>query len=226
MAGGRFVGAYDVAQVVEMIAAAAAAGEPCPSNAAICGRLGYASVSTAARMLQMAESHGLVTVERGLSARVVSAADGSWRTSGETGRPHWSVVGIGTHVAAKAPRKARKSPRPPKALPAREQAPPRVLTDAERAIAAQIAASRAAHLNTIHSTPQPGGTPSPLPRVAPSGPAAASGHLHRTCQWPTGDRSTGGITFECSDATREGSSYCAVHHRRAYEPVPQRKLAA
>lgn len=42
--------------------------------------------------------------------------------------------------------------------------------------------------------------------------------VHRTCQWPTGDKATGRITFVCTDETMPGRPYCSAHCARAYEP--------
>ena len=82
--------------------------------------------------------------------------------------------------------------------------------------------------------PQSGGhSSSPDARVAPSVPAAASGHpvpapgTHRTCQWPSGDPRAPGFRF-CGDPNVvPGRPYCAAHCCRAYVvPADRRQDAA
>lgn len=135
-----------------------------------------------------------------------------------------SVVGrahrLGLEPRAPWAPRAIVETRPKPGPAAHVQPPPLATTDAERALSAQIAASR-----RTNSTPQPGVLPSPAPRVAPSGPAAASGHFFRTCQWPSGDRETG-YRFECKDATKPGRPYCLAHCAKAYVPHVARPMTA
>jgi hypothetical protein len=70
-----------VLELVATIKAAARAGRTCPANHELAAALGYQSVSSPATLLSQAEAAGLVVVERGHMARVVAAADGSWRTA-------------------------------------------------------------------------------------------------------------------------------------------------
>ena len=78
-----------MARIIEVIAAAARAGQACPSNQALADRFGYGGTSTVIALIRKAELLGLIRVERGMTSRVVSAADGSWRTAGTITTPHW-----------------------------------------------------------------------------------------------------------------------------------------
>lgn len=78
-----------VARVVQIIAEAARAQRPCPTNEALAATLGYGSTSSVARLVRKAELAGLIHVQRGQRDRVVSARDGRWRTAGAVTTPHW-----------------------------------------------------------------------------------------------------------------------------------------
>lgn len=94
-------GPAEVANLIEMLRREAQAGNPCPSNMDVAAHFGFSSVASAARLFQLAERAGLIVVERGQAARVVSAADGTWRTAGTVGAPHWRMA-RGAAIAMRA----------------------------------------------------------------------------------------------------------------------------
>lgn len=85
-------GPAEVSALVAWLQERALAGKVCPSNMAVAGHFGFSSVASAARLFQLAERAGLIIVERGQAARVVTAPDGSWRTAGDAGAPHWRIA--------------------------------------------------------------------------------------------------------------------------------------
>lgn len=79
----------NVPRLVKYIRARALAGESAPTNQDICDYFGFASRSSAAKLVQEAEQQGLIRVHRGQTARVIQAADGTWRTAGHMPALHW-----------------------------------------------------------------------------------------------------------------------------------------
>jgi hypothetical protein len=78
-----------IERLLRLMKQAALCGRPAPSNAELAWAMGYQSESSVVQLLGKAERLGLVRVRRGQAARVVEAADGSWRTAGDAGPPHW-----------------------------------------------------------------------------------------------------------------------------------------
>lgn len=74
-----------VRRLVELCAAAARRGEPCPSSETIADALGLMSRQQATNVLRRAVEAGLITVRYSANQqrRVVSAPDGSWSTADE-----------------------------------------------------------------------------------------------------------------------------------------------
>ena len=72
-----------------MITLAAEADEPCPSNRALAGALGFSSVGHVPAVLNRIQAAGLIRIERGQSARIVTILASGKRTAGEPGRIHW-----------------------------------------------------------------------------------------------------------------------------------------
>lgn len=81
--GARHVHQTAVDAVVRLVASIARAGEPCPQNSVLAGRLGWEKATRASAALSQAERDGLIVVHHGKTSRVIEAADGSWRTAGE-----------------------------------------------------------------------------------------------------------------------------------------------
>jgi hypothetical protein len=77
------------ARVVDVIRRAAQAGHRAPTNQALREHFGWASTGSVAHVLRQAEAAELIRIERGQSSRVIEAGDGSWRTAGGVGAPHW-----------------------------------------------------------------------------------------------------------------------------------------
>ena len=72
-----------------MLEWAARNGEPCPTNAQIAFMIGKRSMSTAAAYVNQLETAGLIAVERGSCARVVTIVASGKKTAGEKPAPHW-----------------------------------------------------------------------------------------------------------------------------------------
>ncbi len=84
-------------KLVGVIRAAAMAGDVCPTNDAVVGKFELRSPSAASEMIRGAERAGLIVVQRGISSRVVSAPDGSWRTAGFVS-PHSEAAAKRAHT--------------------------------------------------------------------------------------------------------------------------------
>ncbi|MBU8540220.1 hypothetical protein [Falsiroseomonas tokyonensis] len=186
-------GDWDLLRAIEQ---AARSGRPAPTNLEICGLFGLASVSTAARMVQRLEEARKIAVQRGADHRVITAADGSWKTAAPRGK--------------RMPNSRPDSPR--------RTAPPTVAPSAP-AGAAMPVEEVAALLEG------PAGQPGPFEEQAPAEPNAPSavrpaillrpGVRYRTYQFPQGHPRTPGFRF-CDAATVPGRPYCAACCAKAY----------
>jgi hypothetical protein len=67
--------------VFDLLVAAAAASEPCPSNETICRAVGARSLATGARFVAALEAAGVITVERAHKSRVVTIVATGNRTA-------------------------------------------------------------------------------------------------------------------------------------------------
>ncbi len=72
-----------------MIALAAEAGEPCPSNRIVAAALGFGSVGHVPAVLNRIQAAGLIRIERGSTSRIVTILANGKRTAGEPGAIHW-----------------------------------------------------------------------------------------------------------------------------------------
>lgn len=75
-------------RLVAHIRSKALAHAAAPTSTELATRLGI-SRSGAIQATQRAVQAGLIVVHRGQNARVIAAADGTWRTAGHPGAPHW-----------------------------------------------------------------------------------------------------------------------------------------
>jgi len=170
---------------------AALAGQPAPSNIRIGEALGCQS-GRASEWLRLAEVGGHIIVHRGSNARVVAAADGSWRTAG----PIPTV-----------PRRGGGRPRKPRPLPQPERLhyPPGPGEEGA----------------SIHRIGPPGWS-TPVTLASPAVPAAVPrqrpmpGIRHSTCQWPLGEPGEPDFRF-CAVGLGDGAPpYCAEHRALAF----------
>ena len=72
-----------------LISLAAEAGEACPSNRKLAGVLGFSSVGHVPAVLNRIQAAGLIRIERGATARIVTILANGKRTAGELGNLHW-----------------------------------------------------------------------------------------------------------------------------------------
>lgn len=79
----------NVERAVRYIQDLARAGQTAPTNQQLAEHLGFTEARAGTDVVRRAEVAGLIKVERGQVRRVIAAADGSWRTSGDAGAPHW-----------------------------------------------------------------------------------------------------------------------------------------
>lgn len=77
--------------LMALITEAARNGMPSPTNAMICGALGYKSVGSACEAVQSLERKGLIEVERGDNSRIIRLR--SNRTAASSNRPS-AVVAV------------------------------------------------------------------------------------------------------------------------------------
>jgi hypothetical protein len=75
--------------VLRLLTEAAEAGLKCPSNVEIAAAADMASPSTGPRVIKRLARHGLIEVETGQHARVVTIVATGKRTAGVAGRTHW-----------------------------------------------------------------------------------------------------------------------------------------
>ena len=95
-----------VIQVLRILSAAAEAGSRCPTNADIADLISAESTATAARVVKLLETMGLITVRRGGMNRSLTIASTGKSTAPITGPAHWRERKLG-----------RVYPRPPKPRP-------------------------------------------------------------------------------------------------------------
>ena len=73
--------------VMKMLRGAAERREPCPDNNLITAAIGGSSPSSAAHIVSLLETMGMIEVERGQSFRVITIVDTGQRTAGVVRRP-------------------------------------------------------------------------------------------------------------------------------------------
>lgn len=210
--------------ILGMLRDAAQAGEPCPSNKAIVARVGWQSTSSAADALRILEEAGQIVVHRGNMARVVEAADGSWRTAGEIGTPH-------PH-AGRTLRKAPPKPKPASQVKPEKPAPSRPLLTRREDRAATVAAveARERHAGGEEAARLARERQYRSQSIAAQASVRAGylngGPLHYPadlpCQWPSGAKERGGVRFECTSERVAAKPYCAAHCAVSYEARKER----
>jgi hypothetical protein len=180
-----------------------------PTNAAIAERFGFASIASAARLMQVLEEAGAIVVRRAHMSRQVV------------------IVATGQATAANPPppvkSRSRSSPRPPSAT-TRPRHPMAVFTAGAGATPSAVARTppeRAGGSGVACSSL------STWPAPVPTAPAPLPGGKERGCRWPLwGDgRPT---HLYCGDARRDvACPYCPTHAARAFAGrVPSGALAA
>lgn len=93
----------------DAIVLAAERGEPCPSNADLCGVAGLQSVGLTSTIVSRLESQGYVAIQRGHRARVVTIVATGQRTAGTIATPHFTESLTPEGRAELAARKSRNA---------------------------------------------------------------------------------------------------------------------
>lgn len=223
--------------VVEIMRAAALAGQPAPGNAEVARLLGITSTGTASEALARAEAIGLIVVQRGQNFRIVSAPDGAWRTAGALpeGVAH-TRRGQGVPRAHRKRGPGQKSAAAVKAAWRNQvRRPGRVVAPGAHGRQSVPPLGAAAP-----SIPALAGDPGPLVTGQVAGaPPAASGVSFRDetapaalvppgafsrdegCRFPIGDVRAPGFRFCCAPravypGSGRRSAYCFEHHMVCY----------
>jgi hypothetical protein len=76
-------------RVLALITEAVEANKPCPSNPQLARAVGLRAASFGHRAIERLRQAGLITVEHGPCARVVTIVATGGRTAGEPGKQHW-----------------------------------------------------------------------------------------------------------------------------------------
>jgi|GEM_PF-6293801 len=77
-------------RMLDILTAAAEAGQVCPTNDALCGELGMNSVGAPPQIMNKLVAQGLITIERFKQSRIVTIVATGKSTAGERGDPHCS----------------------------------------------------------------------------------------------------------------------------------------
>lgn len=75
-----------VQRVVDLIADAAAAGQPCPTNDAIAAAMGWPDATSAFKAIRAAERAGVIKVERFMVGRIVTICATGEKTAPPPGK--------------------------------------------------------------------------------------------------------------------------------------------
>lgn len=99
-------------RVFSLVEQAADKGQPCPTNEAIAAHMGIKSIGTASGYLSHLQRLGVIRLDRGQNARVVTIRATGRQTSGEPGPVHISRRRVAEHRQAPLILSAHREPCP------------------------------------------------------------------------------------------------------------------
>ena len=77
-------------RMLDLLTAAAEAGDACPTNDQLCGEMGMGSIGAPPQVMNRLVARGMITVERFSQSRVVTIVASGKATAGARGEPHFS----------------------------------------------------------------------------------------------------------------------------------------
>lgn len=77
-------------RMLDILTAAAEAGDVCPSNDELCGLMGMGSIGAPPQVMNRLVAHGLIALERFAQSRIVTILATGKATAGVRGEPHFS----------------------------------------------------------------------------------------------------------------------------------------